>query len=198
MFTTPVTLLDGLLEYYPAAIEQADLWQHQLRETVPWQQDTITIYGRQQRIPRLQSWHGDDDALYQYSGTYLIPKPWTTELLALKAMLPPFGLSRCNSVLCNLYRSGQDSMGWHSDDEPELDTQSPIVSISLGCERDFAVRRRGETRMHSKLRLQHGSVLVMQPAFQQYWQHSLPKRATVHGERINLTFRAVCNRVVSA
>ena len=37
-----------------------------------------------------------------------------------------------NALLVNLYRDGQDCMGWHSDDEKELGQQPTIASISLG------------------------------------------------------------------
>ena len=48
---------------------------------------------------------------------------------------------RFNSVLLNLYRDGQDSMGWHSDDESELGPAPAIASLSLGEPRRFLLRR---------------------------------------------------------
>ncbi|GGY33140.1 alpha-ketoglutarate-dependent dioxygenase AlkB [Bacterioplanes sanyensis] len=191
MLTDPVTLLDGLLEYHPQAIGAADALFEQLQDELPWQQDQIQVYGRWHPIPRLQSWHGDNNAHYRYSGHLMAPKPWTPALQQLRAQLSAFGLHHCNSVLCNLYRNGQDSMGWHSDDEPELDPDQPIVSISLGTTRDFCLRPRGSRRQHSKIALAHGSVLVMHPGMQQQWQHALPKRAGIASARINLTFRHI-------
>ena len=52
---------------------------------------------------------------------------------------------RFNSVLANLYRDGRDSMGWHSDDEPELGAEPVIASLSFGALRRFRFRSR-ETR----------------------------------------------------
>ncbi len=184
-------MLDGLLEYHPQAIGAADALFEQLLHQLPWQQDDILIYGRWHPIPRLQSWHGDRDAHYRYSGQTMLPKPWTPALQALRTQLPQFGLLGCNSVLCNLYRNGQDSMGWHSDDEPELDPEQPIVSVSLGATRDFCLRPCGSRRQHSKIALDHGSVLVMHPGMQQQWQHALPKRAGILEARVNLTFRRI-------
>jgi alkylated DNA repair dioxygenase AlkB len=102
-----------------------------------------------------------------------------------------------NSVLANLYRDGNDSMGWHSDDEPELGTRPVIASISLGAERDFQLRRRKRsgsktTAGPAKNRLlPHGSLLLMAGNSQRDWQHALPKRRRVSKPRVNLTFRLV-------
>jgi alkylated DNA repair dioxygenase AlkB len=45
-------------------------------------------------------------------------------------------------VLANLYRDGNDTMGWHSDDEPELGAQPIIASLSLGATRKFVLKSR--------------------------------------------------------
>ena len=94
----------------------------------------------------------------------------------------------------NRYANGQDSMGWHSDDEAELGEQPVIASLSLGATRDFALRERGATRQHSKIALSHGSLLIMHAGMQQHWQHSVPKRQGVMTPRINLTFRHIIHR----
>ena len=47
-----------------------------------------------------------------------------------------------NSCLANLYRDGTDSMGYHSDDEPELGLRPTIASVSLGDRRRFVLRHR--------------------------------------------------------
>ncbi|WP_221796902.1 alpha-ketoglutarate-dependent dioxygenase AlkB family protein [Oceanobacter mangrovi] len=183
------TLLDGLLDYYPQAICAADQLLRQLLTELPWHSDTITVYGKQHVIPRLQCWLGDPGLSYCYSGKTLSTQPWHPLLQQLnQALNQKLGLNN-NSVLCNLYRDGQDVMGWHSDNEPELGAEPVIVSVSLGAIRDFALRRRGHSRMDCKLPLPHGSVLVMQAGMQRSWQHSLPRRAGISQPRINLTFR---------
>lgn len=94
-----------------------------------------------------------------------------------------------NTVLANLYRGGQDSMGWHSDDEPELRRNPLIASLSLGETRRFLLRRKGETRTALEVPLSNGSLLIMSGPLQHHWQHSIPKTARAIGPRINLTFR---------
>ena len=65
-----------------------------------------------------------------------------------------------NSCLANLYRDGTDSMGFHSDDEPELGPEPTIASISLGARRRFVLRHRA-TRERWTWELGAGDLLVM-------------------------------------
>lgn len=99
-----------------------------------------------------------------------------------------------NSCLLNLYHNGDEGMGWHSDDEKELDATSPIASISLGARRKFAFRHKLDKKTVS-LFLEHGSLLIMHPPIQEHWQHSLLKTKTVANPRINLTFRKIISRL---
>lgn len=185
------TLLAGDLDYYPQAISpaHADPLLQQLLAELPWQSDRITVYGKEHTIPRLQCWLGDSGLAYTYSGKRLQTLPWHPLLHSLAQELQNLLQRPFNSVLCNRYRNGNDGMGWHADDEPELGPAPCIVSVSLGAERDFALRRKGETRQWGKLPLAHGSLVVMNSGMQSRWQHAVPKRAGIAAERINLTFR---------
>jgi alkylated DNA repair dioxygenase AlkB len=115
-------------------------------------------------------------------------------VLQLKARLEEQAGWRFNSLLLNLYRDGRDRMGWHADDEPELDPQAPIASLSLGAARDFQLRPRrpvDEERATLTLALGDGDLLLMEAPTQQHWQHQLPARRRVSEPRLNLTFRVV-------
>lgn len=171
--------------------DRADEMLRRLSRELPWEQPRITLYGREHPVPRLQSWHGDADARYRYSGMLLTPEPWHPLLTELRERLHQLCGCDFNSVLANLYRDGNDRMGWHADDEPELGDAPRVASVSLGATRDFALRRKGETRMALKLALQHNELLLMEPGLQTDWQHSLPRRAAVPTPRLNLTFRQV-------
>lgn len=102
-------------------------------------------------------------------------------------------------VVCmHRYRNGSDNMGEHRDDEQELDSQTPIASVSLGQHRDFIFRHkdsRGKTAFRNidkiKLVLGNGSLLLMNSPTNKYWYHSLPQRKKLPGVRINLTFRQI-------
>jgi len=163
----------------------------QLREQTRWSQDEIYIAGRRRQIPRLQAWYGDTKAHYSYSGLSMKPLPWTPVLLEIKQAAEALTGATFNSVLLNLYRNGQDSMGWHSDDEPELGPEPVIASVSFGATRDFALRHKHQKTHKMKLSLPSGSLLLMSGRLQQCWQHRVPKTCLPVGERINLTFRLI-------
>lgn len=171
--------------------DAADRYFIELRETVSWMQQAITIFGKPQAMPRLTAWHGDPDAVYTYSGLRNVPVPWNVPLTDLRKRVEQAAGVRFNSVLLNRYRSGADGMGWHADDEPELGAAPVIASLSLGAPRLFVMRTKVEKKRSLELRLGHGSLLIMRGASQQNFQHAVPKEKRLHGERINLTFRAV-------
>lgn len=156
-----------------------------------WEQPLVTVYGKQHRTPRLTCWVADPGCSYRYSGLQQAIHPWTVELETLRQLLQDQLGVRFNSLLLNRYRDGADRMGWHADDEPELDDQAPIVSISLGVARDLRFRPRRGSEAPFAINLADGDLLVMDPPSQRHWQHALPPRARVISERINLTFRVI-------
>jgi alkylated DNA repair dioxygenase AlkB len=174
-----------------AFAERADALFEMLRREIPWEQHHPRLFGREVTSPRLSCWIGDEGTTYTYSRTRFEPRPWTPALASLRAdLLARFGLL-FNSVLANLYRDGRDSMGWHSDDEPELGPEPVIASLSFGALRRFRFRSRETRRMSLAIDLAHGSLLVMRGATQRLYQHDLPKTAADLGARVNLTFRLI-------
>lgn len=162
-----------------------------IHDDVPWTQHRIRIHGRELPSPRLSAWIGDPGCAYTYSKTRFEPLPWTPALAGVRAMLADELGLQFNSVLCNLYRDGADSMGWHSDDERELGHEPVIASLSLGQPRRFLLRSKAQPRRTLELELGDGSLLIMRGATQAHWQHALPKSLRVKGARINLTFRNI-------
>lgn len=181
--------------FLPAAEAAALLAQ--LTAEVAWEQRAIRLFGQQVPQPRLTAWYGDPAARYTYSGLTWEPRPWTPILLGLRRRVEAATDTRFNSVLLNLYRDGRDSMGWHSDDEPELGPAPAIASLSLGATRRFRLRpSRAQAEAAPApapfgLDLPSGSLLLMRGPTQQGWQHALPKTARALGPRLNLTFRWV-------
>ena len=96
-----------------------------------------------------------------------------------------------NSCLLNLYRDGNDSNGWHADNEKQLGKNPIIASLSLGSERYFHLKHRTKPHLKHKIVLKHGSVLVMKEETQHFWLHQIPKTKKEIGKRINLTFRYI-------
>lgn len=163
-----------------------------LHQDLSWQQTHITMHGKRLAVPRLDVWYGDAGRDYRYSGASFRALPWTGALVEIKAELEERLQLSFNSVLANLYRTGQDSVAWHSDDEPELGPNPVIASLSLGAERRFSLRHKSRRDLETvRLDLPNGSLLLMAGATQHHWQHQLSKTARTVGPRINLTFRRV-------
>lgn len=160
--------------------------------SVPWQQEKVTVWGKEHLQPRLVSWYGDLGAAYTYSGLRLTPLPWTTVLLEIKRAVELAADTDFNSVLLNYYRDHRDSMGYHSDDEPELGAQPTIASLSFGAERTLILKPKIEgAAKPTKLNLASGSLLLMRGETQKNWKHGISKESKPCGPRVNLTFRKI-------
>lgn len=170
--------------------DEADRILAVLLVEVPWQQHSITLFGRDVAEPRLSAWIADRGVSYLYSGRRREPAPWTPTLADLRDRAADISGSTFNSVLANLYRDGADSMGWHADDEPELGPAPVIASVSLGAERRFDFRH-GTTGETVSAALPHGSLLVMSGESQNAWKHRIAKATRIREPRVNLTFRWV-------
>jgi alkylated DNA repair dioxygenase AlkB len=190
-------------------IADADLWLYQqvelgqsydelldeLIDNTDWRQEKITIYGKTHLQPRLTAWHGGKELIYSYSGITMEPRPWSQTLLNLKARIESLVAQDFNSVLLNYYRDQRDSMGMHSDDEPELGEHPVIASLSLGEERTLLLRHKYRKDLNTiKLPLTSGSLLLMRGETQHYWKHGINKQKHPCGPRVNLTFRSIIDR----
>ncbi|MBA5604906.1 alpha-ketoglutarate-dependent dioxygenase AlkB [Duganella sp. FT3S] len=153
-----------------------------------WRAESITLWGKTHPQPRLTAWHGA--ARYRYSGMTLEPQPFTALQLAIKAAVEQATGRRYNSVLLNYYRDERDSMGFHSDDEPELGPEPAIASVSFGAPRTFILKHKRLPRT-VKLALGDGSLLLMAGTLQRHWRHGINKQGTPCGPRVNLTFRSI-------
>lgn len=173
------------------ASELSDPLLDRLIREIPWSLHQIRIFGRWVSEPRQTAWFGDPEAVYTYSGVTMKPAPWTRELQQIRREVETAAGATFNSVLLNLYRNGNDSMGWHADDEPELGANPVIASVSLGAERRFCLKHRTRPDERHELVLGHGSLLVMRGALQHHWLHAVPKALRISKPRLNLTFRKI-------
>lgn len=199
----PVANADIKLGRSWLGVSQADALYQYFCEAISWEQPTIAIAGQLHPTPRLQAWFGDTGTTYGYSGRSFEPQPWSAELSLIKNKVEQACGGQFNSVLVNWYRNGQDSVGWHADDEPELGSQPVIASLSLGSSRRFLIRPKAVSvacdastgaatrRLSTGLDLHSGDLLLMAGETQYTCQHSVPKTRKLVGGRINLTFRHV-------
>jgi alkylated DNA repair dioxygenase AlkB len=178
------------LDYDPMWLvpDEADGALAALYDELTWEQREIVLFERRILQPRLIAWAGDLG--YRYSGQTLEPRAFTpTAGWLLARVRVQIGVS-FNHVLANRYRSGDDSMGLHADDEPELGPDPLVAIVSLGAARRFVVKPRRKTgHKRHDLTLGHGALLVMGGTCQRYYVHGVPRQAGVKGERISLTFR---------
>ncbi len=190
----PFDLPDAQLRYHSQFFspEEADNFYEHLLDTLAWEQKPIRIFGKELMQPRLVAWYGDSGISYSYSGIRLEALPWDPILWKIKEQVEASVGNTFNSVLCNLYRDGKDSMGWHADDEPELGPEPCIASVSLGAERYFHLKHKSNKELPTtKILLEHGSLLLMHGPTQTHYKHQLPKTRKVPTPRINLTFRQI-------
>ena len=190
----PVRMEDAEIYYLrelPLA-QTAEAVMNQLIDGVPWRAENIVVWGKTFSQPRLTAWYGDDGINYTYSGIHLDPLRWTPTLIDIKNRVEKIAGTDFNSMLLNYYRNERDSMGLHSDDEPELGRQPIIASLSLGEERTFILKHKTRRDLKSmRLRLASGSLLLMKGETQHRWKHGIEKEKRPCGPRVNLTFRRI-------
>lgn len=173
-------------DHFLSAIESSHYFED-LINNIDWKHEPIQIFGKMVMQPRLTSWHGDKEVFY--SGISMKPSPWTESLNEIKEKLEAKTKLKFTSALLNLYRDGNDSVGWHRDNEKELGKNPIIASISLGCSRTFFLRDYKNKKEKVSIDLENGSLLLMKGETQHFWEHSIPKRKRVTEPRINITFR---------
>ena len=158
---------------------------------IQWRHEAITIFGKKILQPRLTAWCGDPYKTYTYSGLTLKTQTWTNILLQIKKQVEIKAGVSFSGALLNQYRGGQDSMGWHSDNEKELGENPVIASVSLGATRKFKFRHRQKKELITSIDLTDGSLLLMKGQTQHHWLHSISKTARPTEPRINITFRII-------
>lgn len=186
-------LSDAEIVYYPNFFDQTDANAifEELKTTTNWQQDEITVFGKKHLQPRLTALFGNNGKSYSYSNIKMNPTPWTVLLEKIKLKIQSVVQTNFSTVLLNLYRSGQDSNGWHADDEKELGQNPVIASVSFGAPRFFYLQHKTNKSLKQKILLEHGSLLVMSGTTQHFWKHQIPKTTKQLDQRINLTFRLI-------
>jgi alkylated DNA repair dioxygenase AlkB len=178
-----------VIEDFYAATDGERIY-HRLLQEQNWPDNHYIVAGRQFILPRLQTWHADPGITYSYSNNLLETRSWTSLLSDIRAKIELCLDFSFNSVLVNWYRNGEDYVGWHADNEPELGEQPFIVSLTFGAERLFEFRHKKSSK-NGRLLLRSGTLLIMRPDFQHHWLHSVPIEKNLMEGRINLTFRKV-------
>jgi alkylated DNA repair dioxygenase AlkB len=183
---------DGVAIYHPGvlSIDTANQYLIELQKGISWEQDVIHLFGKTFITQRRVAWFGDEPYEYKYSKISRVAKLWTNALRRIKEVVETNCDESFNSCLLNLYRDGNEGMGWHADNEKELKRNGTIVSISLGAERRFSFKHKVSHEVVD-INLENGSALLMKGEIQQFWKHCLPKSKKISKPRVNLTFRNI-------
>ena len=188
-----IKIKDGELYYDRFFLNniEANKYFNLLKKEIQWRQDNIKIFGKIYPQPRLTALYANNNKSYNYSNIKMHPIIFTPTLFDIKSKIEKRLNSQFTSCLLNLYRNGQDSNGWHADNEKELGLNPVIASLSLGAERVFHMKHRNDKKEKLKINLTNGSLLVMRGKTQHHWLHQIPKTRKKVEERINLTFRII-------
>ena len=153
-----------------------------------YEQRIIKIFGKEINAPRLEAFYSKNKQNYSYSGQTLQGNIFTPMIEDICMEVEAFTGACFNSVLINVYRDGQDSNGWHSDNEKELGINPVIASLSFGASRNIHFRH-NKTNLKKTIEMENGSIMVMGGTIQHHWKHQVPKTSKVKSTRINMTFR---------
>lgn len=178
---------DGVVNHYGTVISyvKANEYLNSLLKEIAWENDTFYIAGKNITTGRKIAWYGDKDFNLSYSHIQKVGHIWSAKLLELKNIIEEITSETFNSCLLNLYHTGEEGLGWHSDGE-----KGAIASLSLGATRKFVFKHK-KTKEKVVFNLANGDLLVMRGATQQHWLHTIPSTKKVMQPRINLTFRNI-------
>ena len=169
-------------------------------------------------IPRLQKWYQTDGKYFSKTWKDQQMARWTSHeyessLLNIQASIQSYinnmdiykynGIIKptINSCLINKYRTGQDSIRPHRDNQTTFGDNPTVVGLSCGDERDIVFNRihYDPDKMNSikpnrtnpeeiRVTLKSGSLFIMAGSIQKYFSHEVPKTNS-DNTRYSMTFR---------
>ena len=181
---------DGIALYYEKIVNDEEIkgLYDALLNNIHWENERVIMFGKEIVTKRKVAFFSDPSISYRYASKTKIGLPWTSTLLIIKNIVESITKESYNACLLNLYHNGEESMGWHSDNEKEIIANSSIASLSLGANRKFSFKHKVSKETVS-IELEDGSLLEMKGSVQTHWWHALLKSKKVTAARINLTFR---------
>ncbi len=163
------------VRYFPTAIADADAALARLDEEIVWRDDM--------RARRTASFGRP----YNYSGQSYSEAPMPPTIRTIADVAGALAGHEFNNCLCNLYETGSNRMGFHTDSYDELEDASWVAIASLGATRTLLFRSVDRTHQVG-YPLGHGSILLMNGETQLNWMHAVPPEPQAE-RRISLTFR---------
>ena len=167
---------NGHVNYFGKILSDEEILHYfnELNNTIAWKNDEVIIFGKLIKTNRKVAWYASSNFEYTYSNISKKALPFTPALLNLKQIIEQKTGEIYNACLLNLYQNGSEGMGWHSDDEKELEPLASIASLSLGADRKFSLKHKINKQTISVI-LENGSLLEMKNETQLFLKHALPK-----------------------
>jgi alkylated DNA repair dioxygenase AlkB len=165
------------VDYLPNWVEGADQLFRELLDSMPWMTREVRMYDRLVVEPRLSSW-------WTTSSSTPFPIAFFSEI---RRLLSDRYDRNLDSIGCNYYRDGRDSVAWHGDKLPGNPEEPVVAIVSTGSRRPFLLRPTGGGRS-IRFEVGDGDLMVMGGQSQLNWQHSVPMVAS-SGPRISVTYR---------
>jgi alkylated DNA repair dioxygenase AlkB len=154
----------------------ADDLLDRLIRTIDWQHHRRWMYDRMVDEPRLTRWYSSAEALPQRA------------LTRFRAAAGRHYRVRFGAMGLNYYRTGADSVAFHSDRELRHLDDTLVAILTLGAARPFLLRPKGGGPSID-LRPASGDLLVMGGTCQATWEHAVPKVSAGAGPRISASIR---------
>ena len=145
--------------------------------------EVIRMFGRDTVTKRRSAQYGKD---YIYNPTAKKSQEWSPLMLSIRERLKSVA-GTLDGGLVQVYPDGGTGIGWHEDKgKPEI-----IASLSLGAERDFAFGMGPATKCREewRMRLAHGSLLLIPRITNEALKHRLPPARGIKQPRVNVTLR---------
>lgn len=175
------------------AVPNADVLLNQSLELTLVRNPVCIIYGRECTMHRsIGFFSRDGSGGYKFSGQEARAEKMPTWLAELTERVATLSECEINAVLVNVYHSGEDYIGFHSDKTNELVKNKSggacVVALSLGAPRTFRVKSKDGKTIFD-VRTGHGQMMVMRGAFQNEFTHGIPVEKKCSSIRVSLTFR---------
>lgn len=186
-----------MITYMPGFVADPDYWFNTLWTELNWE--------RRVDAPRREYWTNPFSRSYTYgrgAGERTYESKESHDLIDVgrKLIEKQYGCYLAGCFL-NGYETARDWLGWHADDDPNIDHSKPIAVITVGQSRAIQFREvlvpadkgvtKGEYGAVVEQMLESGSLCLMGAGMQDTHQHRIPKAAVVVKPRISLTYRGL-------
>ena len=132
---------------------------------------------------------------YSYAGVVHPPRDMSENTLIcdiLQRINTDFPNITLNSAMIQKYEGCNSSISPHADNEPEIDNESIILSVSFGQSRTMIFHDTVQDKLDMPVVLDHGDILLMSRRSQDRYKHSIPSCSDLDtSTRISITFRNI-------